>query len=258
MKAIALLALPMLLLAGWTPAQAQARRGRYPEATRNFVDAATLDLSALPAPPLPGTLAAEADLETILQLQAWRTEAEVAWARGLDHLDIFAAGAAVGPWFTRAALPRCAQFLEEALGDGEHLNKVAKLTFRRLRPPYFDARVKPCVPILPWPKGEPPAGFYSYPSGHSTSIFILVELLGELVPDRREALTKWAHRAAWSRMLAGMHFPSDDMGGKHLAAIAVKAMRTNPAFRESMAACAQEIQAARPAQGIARVPDLRH
>lgn len=245
MKALGTLALPLLLLAAWPPAFAQASRGRYPEATRNYVDPAALDLSALPAPPLPGTLAADADLETILQLQAWRTEAEVAWALALDHLDIFGAGAAVGPWFTRAALPRCAQVLEEALGDGESLNKIAKLKFRRLRPPYFDARVKPCVKILPFPAGEPPAGFYSYPSGHSTSIFILAELVSDLVPDRREAMQDWAHKAAWSRMFAGVHFPSDDVGGMRLAAIAVKGMKANPAFREALAACAEEIGRAR-------------
>lgn len=245
MKALGTLALSLLLLASWPPASAQSARGRYPEATRNYVDPATLDLSELPAPPLPGTLAADTDLETILQIQAWRTEAEVAWARAMDQLDIFGAGAAIGPWFTREALPRCAQVLGEALGDGESLNKAAKLKFRRLRPPYIDARVKPCVRMFPLPPGEPPAGFYSYPSGHSTSIFILAELVSDLVPDRREAMTEWAHKAAWSRMLAGVHFPSDDLGGMRLAAIAVKGMKANPAFREALASCAEEIRRAR-------------
>jgi len=235
------LALSLLLLAA-LPALAQHR---YPEATSNFIDSAAADISALPEPPRPGSLAADADLETILQLQLWRTEAETAWARALNHLDIFDASAAAGPWFTRARLPACARLLEEALGDGEALNHIAKLKFKRLRPPYFDARVKPCVHVLPFPVGTPPAGYYSYPSGHSTSIFILSALLGELVPDRREAIDAWAHKAAWSRMLAGMHFPSDDVGGMHLAAIAVKGMRANPAFREAMAACAEEIKAAR-------------
>lgn len=245
MNPLRCLALPLLLLAVWLPGSAQVSPRRYPNATSTYIDGATLDLSALPAPPQLGTLAADADLETILQLQAWRTDAEVAWARALDHLDIFDAGTAIGPWFTRARLPRCAQVLEEALGDGENLNHIAKLKFRRLRPPYLDDRVKPCVVLLPVPVGKPPAGYYSYPSGHSTSIFILAALMSELVPDRQDAILEWAHKAAWSRMLAGMHFPSDDMGGMRLAAIAVKGMRANPAFRAALAGCAEEIRAAR-------------
>jgi acid phosphatase (class A) len=211
--------------------------------TAHYLRADTVDLSALPAPPQVGTLAALADLETVLQLQAWRSEEQVAFAKRVDHLDAFDAGAAVGAWFTRERLPRCAQLLEEALGDGEAMNHAAKLKFKRLRPPFQDTRVRPVTPLQK-PTGTPGAPFYSYPSGHATSIFLLAELVAALVPGRAEAVQGWAHRAAWSRMLAGVHFPSDAVGGQLLASITFATLKGNPAFLAALERCQAEVRAA--------------
>jgi len=229
-----------LLLA--LPAAAQPAP-QYLTPTAHYLRAETVDLSTLPEPPKAGTLAALAELETILQIQAWRSEEQVAFAKRVDHLDAFDPGAAVGPWFTRQRLPRCAQLLEEALGDGEAVNYVAKLKFKRLRPPFQDDRVHPVTPLQK-PTGTPTAGFYSYPSGHATSIFLLAELVAALVPDRAGAVRDWAHRAAWSRMLAGVHFPSDDVGGQLLASLTFATLKANPAFRAALERCQAEVRAA--------------
>jgi acid phosphatase (class A) len=245
---------PWILLAGFAlpgnqaHAQGAAIAPKYLVATKIYLDGATLDLHALPEPPQRGSLAAQADLETILQVQAWRTEAEVAWAKQVDHLDAFDAASIIGPWFTRERVPRCARLLDEALGDGEGANYAAKLKFKRLRPPFQDPRVKPVTPVQEPTGATPPASFYSYPSGHATSIYLLAELLGDLVPAKAEAISSWAHRAAWSRMIAGVHFPSDDVGGQFLAAIVVRALRANQAFQKALAGCREELRAIQAAQ----------
>lgn len=218
---------------------------KYLEATSNYLKAETVDLRALPAPPQPGSLAAEADLETILQVQAWRTDAQVAFAKEVDRMDAFEGAEALGAWFTRERLPVTARLLEQAMGDGEALNMVAKLKYKRLRPPFQDPRVQPCAPVQKPGTWVPPASFYSYPSGHATSIFILAAIYADLVPDRAEAVQAWAHRAAWGRMIAGVHFPSDDVGGRILAGIAVSTLKANPAFRAALERCRAEIKAVR-------------
>lgn len=238
------LSITALILAAMFPLQAQAPKYLVP--TSNFIHAETVDLSALPEPPAPGSLAARADLEAILQLQAWRTPEQVAFAKRVDHLDAFDGAEALGPWFTRARLPLTAGFLEAALGDGEAMNLAAKVRYKRLRPPLQDGRVQPCTPVRKPETQPPPPSFYSYPSGHATSIHLLAGLLEELVPERREAIQAWAHRAAWSRMIAGVHFPSDAVGGELLAGITLKALKATQAFQESLARCRAEVAAARP------------
>lgn len=237
------LSLATLLL--WAPSGfAQTPGPKYLTPTEHYLVAAKLDLSALPAPPQPGSLAAQADLEAILELQVWRNDAELAWVKKIDRFDAFDAGAAIGPWFTRANLPKCAKLLQEALGDGEAANHVAKLKYKRLRPPYSDPRVHPALPLTQ-PKGEPKAGYYSYPSGHATSLFLIGELLADLVPERREEVLAWAAKASWSRMLAGVHFPSDHVGGHILAQAVVKGLKANPEFQAAWKECEAEVRAAK-------------
>ena len=234
----------LFLLPLLAAAQSAPEPRKYLVATAIYLDASKADFSAMPAPPAPGSLAAEADLETILQLQGWRSPEEVAFAKRVDHLEAFDGAEAIGPWFSRAQLPRLGKLLDEALGDGEGMNYVAKLRYKRLRPPFQDSRVRPCTPVQQPTGATPPASFYSYPSGHATSIYLLAELLGELLPARRQALQDWAHRAAWSRIIAGVHFPSDDIGGRLLAAITVRALKANPAFRAAFQACSEELATA--------------
>ena len=53
----------------------------------HFLRTDTLDFAKiLPAPPEPGSLAAGADLNAVLQVQAWRTPEEVAWAKRIEKI----------------------------------------------------------------------------------------------------------------------------------------------------------------------------
>jgi hypothetical protein len=236
------LILPFLLLALAAPAPAQQAVRKYLSPTHVYLKADSLDLAALPEPPKPGSLAAEGDLETILQLQAWRTEAQAAWAKQADQFDPFDLQEPLGPWFKRKDLPQCARLLDEVLGDGEAANHAAKLRFKRLRPPFQDSRVQPSLPLMAPRSGAPPAGYYSYPSGHATSMYLLAEVVADLMPDRAAAARDWAAHAAWSRMIAGVHFPSDNVGGRFLAHIVAGALRKEPAYQAALARCKEEIR----------------
>jgi hypothetical protein len=84
---IALLALFLAPLQGrsqgnlMTPATAAAP---------HFVSPAAFNVAQiLPAPPATGYLAAQSELEVVLQVQAWRTPEQVAWARTVEKQTVF-------------------------------------------------------------------------------------------------------------------------------------------------------------------------
>ena len=206
-----------------------------------FMDPAVVDLAkALPAPPEADSLAAQADLEAVLQAQAWRTPDQVAWAKQIDADGDFDSAAVLGPWFNAEKLPVCARFLKDVAKDVKRVSARAKDVYHRPRPFRVSPDVKPCV-------FEPPVFSYSYPSGHSTRAFARALVLAEVFPERRAELLAFAHKAAWGRILGGVHFPSDDVGGRLLAEATVTAMLKSPAFQKAVAECRQEIEAVRAA-----------
>jgi acid phosphatase (class A) len=48
-------------------------------------------------------------------------------------------------------------------------------------------------------------------------------------------------------MQAGVHFPSDHIGGRILAGLVVQALQANPAFQAAWKACEAEVRAAQAA-----------
>ncbi len=200
-----------------------------------FVAPAAFDFRALlPEPPAPGSLAAQVDLATVRQVQAWRTPAQVEWAKRVEKDSVFFHADILGAWFTAERLPVTAAFFRRVGVDLRALDGAAKLPFLRPRPPAVDGGVEPCVTL--------PAST-SYPSGSGMQAFVWAELLAEAVPAQRAALLARAQRAAWGRVIGGVHFPSDVVAGERLAASYLAEARKSAAFRAALAACVAEIAA---------------
>lgn len=62
----------------------------------------------------------------------------------------------------------------------------------------------------------------SYPSGHSCEAYMFAGILGRKYPKKHEILNKFAEKLANSRIIAGVHFPTDILSGKILANQIVK------------------------------------
>jgi acid phosphatase (class A) len=192
----------------------------------HFIDPAGLDIrQILPEPPAADSLAGRADLEAVRAMQALRTPADMAWARRIMDFSAFDYADVLGPWFTPQNLPITAEFLKAVTADSELTSDRVKLIYTRPRPPLVDPALQPCVKL---PKTS------SYPSSHSTRAFLWAAILGEMFPDQREALLAWAHRAAWGRIIGGVHYPSDDVGGQLLAKAIMAELAKNPAFRAAL------------------------
>jgi len=231
-------AVAALLLTG---AAAWAQEGPapwdHPTPPGHFLRVQDLDVRGLlPAPPLPGSLAEMADLETLMQTQAWRGLEAEAWARVVDRDTVWKFDTVLGPWFKAERLPRTARFFWKLTVDVHAISEAAKVLHARPRPPKRDDRLNPCVPL-------PPND--SYPSGHSLQAFVRAGVLAEIFPEHREALLDRAHRAAWARILGGVHYPTDDVAGRLLAEAIVQRLKTQKRFRQAVADCrgeADEIQ----------------
>ena len=200
------------------------------------VDAKAIDYrQVLKAPPAEGSPEAEADLQAVLQMQAWRTPEMVAWAKWVDRDDLFAFADAIGTDFTPARLPKTATFLKwiddstyDAVGE-------AKNAFGRPRPFVNHPEVHPCVEL----RREA-----SYPSGHAVGFFVEAEVLSDLFPQRREALFTLAQKLSWGRVIGGVHYPSDLVGGHRLAEALFAQIKRSPAYQSGLAEARSECAAA--------------
>jgi acid phosphatase (class A) len=76
----------------------------------------------------------------------------------------------------------------------------------------------------------------SYPSGHAASAFTLAALLGEIFPDKKEALLEQAAEIAENRVIGGVHYPSDIAAGKQLGLAIAQTLLANPDFQKKLAA----------------------
>ncbi len=212
------------------------------EAPGTYLNPAAIDVSAvLPAPPADGSLAGLADLETVRMVQSWRTPDQIAWAKKTDGEDPFHYNAVVGSWFTAKNLPGCAKFFMQVLHDARKVSNRVKDLHKRPRPPKRDERVTPSLPI---PKS------LSYPSGHSTRTFTIAYVIAELFPDKRTAVVDFAHRDAWARIIAGVHYPTDDVGGRLLAGAVFSELNKSAKFRATLDECRAEIAAYRKRAGV--------
>ena len=220
------LALVWLLLAAALPALAAADSSYF------LTPASIAPEKFLPAPPVPGSLAALGDLETILQVQAARTPAEVAWARLIEKENYFSDFREVlGPWFEEKNLPVFVELIRQIIADANVANRRVKGLYARQRPPAMDSAVQPCVAI-------PVTN--SYPSGHSLRAHVCAAVLGDIFPDRREPLWSWAHHVAWGRVIGGVHFPTDVVGGRLVAEAIMVEIRKSPAYRAAVEKCQAE------------------
>ena len=183
-------------------------------------------------PPAPGSVAAQAELDIVLQVQAWRTPEQVAWAQRVEKDSVYNQPEIVGAWFTPENLPRTAAFFKDIGDDLRAFDAAAKKPFLRPRPSAVDPAVRPCVTV--------PAST-SYPSGSGMQAQVWAELLAELFPEKRDALLDRAQRAGWGRVIGGVHFPSDIVAGRLIARAYFEECRKHAAFRDALEACRREV-----------------
>jgi len=95
----------------------------------------------------------------------------------------------------------------------------------------------PCRPAEPTP-----AFSYSYPSGHARYGAVTAILLANMVPEKRRELFARGWDYGQSRVVGGVHFPTDVESGRIEATAMVALMMQNAEFRADLAAARVELR----------------
>jgi acid phosphatase (class A) len=214
--------------------------GFVPPEIDGYLTANDLDGAALIGPPpAPDSPRGRADAQRFEETRS--LEGTDRWAKAAADADLWggkalkgyacASGLDISPQTT----PVTAHILERAEQDVRTIGTPAKDHYGRLRP--LMGNDKPvCVPRAPWMEINA-----SYPSGHSMTGWAWALILVELAPDKAGPLLAAGKEMGESRVICGMHYPSDVEAGRDLAAAMVARMRANPAFRADMDKARREV-----------------
>ena len=232
---LALAATPVLAL----PAYAQMASEK---ATQEVEAPALLAPDALrpewfmPAPPAVNSVQGQAELAEVKKISS-EASPEVRAAADKDgateNVTFFADTV---PGFDVAKLPATKKLFDEIGNEEEQRTKIFKTFFARPRPYQVDPSITICAS-----EGKGTTKPNSYPSGHTTLGFSMGVVLANLIPEKNQAILARAKLYAEHRMVCGVHYRSDLVGGQALGtALALKLMEV-PSFKADYAAAHAEL-----------------
>jgi acid phosphatase (class A) len=166
-----------------------------------FVTDAEVQLQDLiPAPPAKDSAETKAELAAYHTMEAARTKEQADFAVADDDETVFRFLDGMGVKIDPAKVPLTAKFFERvAATEGATVDPVKKI-FARPRPPLVDPTIKPLIEL---------SKSGSYPSGHATLGMLFGITLSKMVPEKKDAFMARAVQYGQSRMLVGVHYPSD-------------------------------------------------
>jgi len=203
------------------------------------VDAATL-VQPPPAPDSPGD---KADIALLRAAMARANEAR--WQKALaDDASVYDRfDAALGVAIDRKHLPRLVRLLNRVADDVIAVTGEAKKRFSRPRPYQRLALARVCGMAAPPKPERAPTKGGSYPSGHSSISWASALVMMEAAPNRAQALITRAVDYGESRVVCGVHFPSDVESGRLLGAAVVDKLFSVPEFRRDLLCAKREVVA---------------
>jgi acid phosphatase (class A) len=204
-------------------------------------------LALLPPPPALGSAAEALDLDVARQALALRDSDRFKLA-ALDADLSFpdAAGAfscALGAPITGQDTPILYRMLQRVMHDAGAATRAAKNKYQHARPFMLDGQ----------PTCQPTAerdlrANGSYPSSHAAIGWAWAQALAEIAPDRAEALLERGRAFGDSRLVCNVHWASDVMEGRIIAAATVARLRSNPEFLADLQAAKGELAVVREKQ----------
>jgi acid phosphatase (class A) len=192
-----------------------------------YLPPADVDLTVLLGPPPDRNSPQEqSDEKKIAEVLANRSDADLARAAADAHRSIFVFADVLGNRFSAQSVPLTEMLFKRVASDTEALVNDAKAYFARPRP--ADAR----------------QSHGSYPSGHAAFAACAAILLSQMVPEKRQALFERAGLFAQSRVIAGVHYPSDVEAGWISGTVIAAALMRRPQFRDDFTAAKAEMRRA--------------
>lgn len=140
--------------------------------------------------------------------------------------------------------PNLSRMMRRVYMDAAYSTDTAKKEYKRERP-FMIHKEGTCTPAEEDYLSKDP----SYPSGHTAVGSAWALALAEAAPDRADALVVRGRAFGESRMVCNMHWQSDVLQSRVLAAAVMARLRSESAFRADMEAARKDIAAAR-AKGL--------
>jgi acid phosphatase (class A) len=190
-------------------------------------------------PPAADSPRDRADQELVKQYQSVDEER---WQQAkLDETQLYSRFAeAFGRAIDPKASPVLMKLLDRALLDVDATTSAAKDHFSRPRPYQRMHLQRVCNrDDTPEPEEHPMHGA-SYPSGHSTHGWAVAMILARVAPNRAAALLERAEEYEESRLVCGMHFPTDVEAGQVVATAVVSHLDASKQFQADLTRARRE------------------
>jgi acid phosphatase (class A) len=208
--------------------------------------------AVLPPPPAPGTGVDADDHAAFRSSRALKYTPR--WSMAIGDVEQTPEAAfldfacALGVTLDDGSAPTLSNMFSRIRVDARGVVDPPKDHYARHRP-YLDQEGDICVEKTP-----SLAASASYPSGHSTLSWAWGLILAELAPDRATEILARARAYAESRVVCGVHYPSDIEAGRANGSILVAALHASSDFRADMEKARAELAAARKSGGTVK-PD---
>ncbi len=202
-----------------------------------YVTSKMLDLAPLmQPPPMADSAEDKADVKAVIDAQAAASEdrKKQAFVDSDETVDVVF-GTVLGPKFVLANLPKTAALFAR-IGDSEDDTvDPAKPFFGRKRP--WIAHPDEIKAVAK------PTKSGSYPSGHTTRATLYAIVMSAMVPEKQQDIWGRAHDYAYSRVVGGMHYPTDIDAGWRAGTAMAAVMMALPNFQADFAAAKAELRA---------------
>jgi len=192
------------------------------------------------------------ELNYLLSLQGKRTKKEIERCqyianispvpyitdpRNINYLQnrkqLFFVAESVASWINATNFPATAKLMMGCIQDIRLTEFHLKRDFKRSRPYNLEPKLDPIMKI------QTPA----FPSGHTLWAFGEAFVLGEIIPQHRQAFVNAAEEVRWSREVMGIHFPSDNEAARVIAWNLLQSWYHNPQFVNDMKKAKEEWEA---------------
>jgi acid phosphatase (class A) len=166
------------------------------------------------------------------------------WQLAIQDNDLWNGGAlkryscAIGRDIGEKTTPTAMRMLHRVELDVRTVGTPPKDFYNRRRPALGND--KPiCVPRETWLETNA-----SYPSGHSMAGWSWALILAEAEPAKASALLQAGREMGMSRVVCGVHYPTDVEAGRTLGAAMVARLHADPAFMADLAKAKTELASA--------------
>ncbi|WP_374318288.1 acid phosphatase [Pseudoxanthomonas kaohsiungensis] len=207
-------------------------------------DAIPDSLTLVQPPPAAGSAALAQDQAVMRAALALRGTPRFEQAARDADLDFpFAAGTfacTLGVRIDAERTPATYRLLRRSLIDAAMATRAAKEHYQRARP-FVENGAPTCTPD----DEAALRGNGSYPSGHVAIGWVWALVLTQAVPGHTEALIARGRSFGESRAVCNVHWQSDILAGRFMAAGTFARLQSDAAFRADVAAASVELAAAR-------------